>query len=148
MVACDNCSVLMKKCVQCRTPIEEMIPFIVACGGKGNVAKVEEVCKLVKFSDLSIIIDCFSTIQLTKAIETVEISKDKAVHHGVNNAGNDVAMNNSSGAVVVAAGVSGSQKQATTINNIKVHEVQKLQQQLQDMKEQVCVRFNYNGLKE
>ena len=30
-----DCALLMKKCVQCRESIEESIPFIVCCGGKG-----------------------------------------------------------------------------------------------------------------
>ncbi|XP_069941294.1 E3 ubiquitin-protein ligase mib1 isoform X2 [Cherax quadricarinatus] len=34
MCACDNCASLMKKCVQCRGVIEKQIPFIVCCGGQ------------------------------------------------------------------------------------------------------------------
>ena len=30
-----DCASLMKKCVQCRNAIEESVPFIVCCGGKG-----------------------------------------------------------------------------------------------------------------
>lgn len=30
-----DCASLMKKCVQCRNQIEESLPFIVCCGGKG-----------------------------------------------------------------------------------------------------------------
>lgn len=40
MVACENCSAIMKKCVQCRTQIEEMVPMAVCCGGQGVVSKV------------------------------------------------------------------------------------------------------------
>jgi E3 ubiquitin-protein ligase mind-bomb len=37
MVACENCAPIMKKCVECRTPIEEAMSFNVCCGGKvGN----------------------------------------------------------------------------------------------------------------
>ena len=37
MVACENCAKLMKKCVECRTPIDCQVPFKVCCGGKiGN----------------------------------------------------------------------------------------------------------------
>ena len=28
-----GCGALMKKCVQCRSSIEKMVPFIVCCGG-------------------------------------------------------------------------------------------------------------------
>ena len=34
MVACENCASVMKKCVECRSPIEEAIPFAVCCGAK------------------------------------------------------------------------------------------------------------------
>ena len=37
LVACESCAAIMKKCVECRTPIQETIPFNVCCGGKiGN----------------------------------------------------------------------------------------------------------------
>jgi E3 ubiquitin-protein ligase mind-bomb len=35
MCACDSCGALMKKCVQCRAQIDQMVPFIVCCGGIG-----------------------------------------------------------------------------------------------------------------
>ena len=34
LVACASCAAIMKKCVQCRTPIEKAVPLTVACGGK------------------------------------------------------------------------------------------------------------------
>ena len=34
MVACENCASVMKKCVECRSVIEEKVPFYVCCGGK------------------------------------------------------------------------------------------------------------------
>ena len=34
MVACESCASIMKKCVECRTEIQEKIPFNVCCGGK------------------------------------------------------------------------------------------------------------------
>merc|ERR1712029_968789 len=37
MVACDSCARLMKKCVHCRTPIQDTVPYKACCGGKiGN----------------------------------------------------------------------------------------------------------------
>ena len=38
MCACDTCGSLMKKCVQCRTTIEHVTPFIVCCGGSAPPA--------------------------------------------------------------------------------------------------------------
>ena len=41
MVACENCAKLMKKCVECRTPIDCQVPFKVCCGGKiGNTYSI------------------------------------------------------------------------------------------------------------
>ena len=34
MVACENCAPVMKKCVECRSVIEEKVSFYVCCGGK------------------------------------------------------------------------------------------------------------------
>lgn len=58
----------------------------------------------------------------------------------VNKAGHGVAMNNS---VAATPGTSSTAAKPTNVNNI--HDVQKLQQQLQDIKEQVSVecRFFY-----
>jgi E3 ubiquitin-protein ligase mind-bomb len=41
MVSCDNCAPIMKKCVQCRTSIEQMISFSVCCGSTGTIAKID-----------------------------------------------------------------------------------------------------------
>ncbi|KAM6948875.1 E3 ubiquitin-protein ligase mib1 isoform 4-T4 [Aplochiton taeniatus] len=35
MCACENCAGLMKKCVQCRAVVERRTPFVMCCGGKG-----------------------------------------------------------------------------------------------------------------
>ncbi|XP_011485323.1 E3 ubiquitin-protein ligase MIB1 isoform X1 [Oryzias latipes] len=35
MCACENCASLMKKCVQCRAVVERRTPFVLCCGGKG-----------------------------------------------------------------------------------------------------------------
>ncbi|XP_076048174.1 E3 ubiquitin-protein ligase MIB1-like isoform X2 [Oratosquilla oratoria] len=43
MCACDNCAALMKKCVQCRAVIDRFIPFIVCCGGQGECAPPSNV---------------------------------------------------------------------------------------------------------
>ena len=34
MVTCETCAHVMKKCVECRSPIEEKVPFFICCGGK------------------------------------------------------------------------------------------------------------------
>jgi len=40
MVSCTACAAVMKRCVECRDPIEDKMPFFVCCGGKqGNKDK-------------------------------------------------------------------------------------------------------------
>ena len=34
MVTCETCAHVMKKCVECRSVIEDKVPFYVCCGGK------------------------------------------------------------------------------------------------------------------
>lgn len=41
MCACDSCASLMKKCVQCRSPIERRVSFNVCCGGKDKPIKLQ-----------------------------------------------------------------------------------------------------------
>lgn len=36
IVACESCACLMKRCVQCRSSVESMVPFTVCCGGQGK----------------------------------------------------------------------------------------------------------------
>ena len=37
LVTCDCCAPIMKKCVECRAPVTEQVSFLVCCGGKmGN----------------------------------------------------------------------------------------------------------------
>ena len=41
MCACESCATLMKKCVQCRTQIQHMVPLSMCCGGGGDVTYVK-----------------------------------------------------------------------------------------------------------
>lgn len=68
MVACDHCAPIMKKCVQCRTAIEQMVPFKVCCGSNGTIAKV-----LHNIDDHK---------------------KDAQILQGLNNNGHNINMNN------------------------------------------------------
>jgi len=43
MCACESCAALMKKCVQCRFTIEQIIPFSVCCGGSNGQPKTANV---------------------------------------------------------------------------------------------------------
>lgn len=142
MVACENCSTIMKKCVQCRTQIEEMVPFAVCCGGHGTVAKVSTG----------------AGDDVVAASMTTTTTATTAAAQGVNNSGIvSVVMNNRVPATPVAGGSSataqnvggGGKGLARNPSNISVNnnfnDVQKLQQELQDIKEQVIIG-NKNSL--
>lgn len=127
MVACDSCASIMKKCVECRTQIEQMVPLNVCCGGQGTIAKIGP---------------------------NIEDNKNETMPLGVNQTGHGVVMNNqissannsqSNSAITTPAAVSSgtttnnSAVATTTVNQLD--DVQKLQQQLQDIKEQVNFFF-------
>jgi E3 ubiquitin-protein ligase mind-bomb len=44
MCACDGCAALMKKCVQCRSQIDRVIPYVVCCG-LNNQASLSPGCR-------------------------------------------------------------------------------------------------------
>lgn len=44
MCACDGCAALMKKCVQCRSQIDRVIPYVVCCG-LNNPATLSPGCR-------------------------------------------------------------------------------------------------------
>lgn len=125
MVACDSCASIMKKCVECRTQIEQMVPLNVCCGGQGTIAKIGP---------------------------NIEDNKNETMPLGVNQTGHGVVMNNqissannsqSNSAITTPAAVSSGTTSnntvvaTTTVNQLD--DVQKLQQQLQDIKEQVTI---------
>ncbi|XP_063237015.1 E3 ubiquitin-protein ligase MIB1 isoform X2 [Bacillus rossius redtenbacheri] len=43
MCACEGCAALMKKCVQCRAPIDHMVPFVVCCWSVNNSRIIPDV---------------------------------------------------------------------------------------------------------
>lgn len=128
MVSCTNCSTIMKKCVQCRTQIEEMVPFNVCCSGEGSSSKVRKLFLIY----LTLKRPNVSYFLVMKVTATVDDKMETDETLCVNKAGHGVAMNNS---VAATPSTSTSAAKPTNVNNI--HDVQKLQQQLQDIKEQV-----------
>lgn len=99
MCACESCSQIMKKCVTCRSQIEQMVPIAVCAGGLGTISEVEA--------------------DIEEEIEKPSTSEPPAVIQGpiMNNGGRD------------------------TVNS---NDIQKLQQQLQDIKEQVSLNVYFN----
>lgn len=122
MVACESCYSIMKKCVECRTPIEETVPLNVCCGGEGKGSKVGPN------SD----------------------EKYETILEGVNNSGHGVAMNNTTPPESLQNKVATTNMSpnnntiagnGTSNSNVSLNHIQKLQQQLRDIREQVNLRI-------
>lgn len=108
----------MKKCVECRTPIEETVPLNVCCGGEGKASKVGPNAD----------------------------EKYETILEGVNNSGHGVAMNNTTPPESLQNKLTPTNMSpnnnttaATGNANVSLNHIQKLQQQLRDIREQVNI---------
>lgn len=161
MVACENCSSLMKKCVLCRTQIEEIMPYSLCCGGEGSIEKVFD-------ENISTISSLFMQKSRTNQVHNPNMHNDNekpqamlAAGGGINTSGHGVAMNNTvtttpngnatqqvqaqNNLLAAAANATGNSVMVapSNVNNFQMDDVQKLKQQLQDIKEQVGGFENY-----
>lgn len=161
MVSCENCAPIMKKCVECRTPIESMVPWIVCCGGKAGGAAAAVAA--TNANSLAKTPFTANDVNCATGDGPVKVGVNGA--GGINKCGQGVSMNNASRGVTPSAGggtafnlttnAFGSNHSNTNNNNCNLAsggdagaavsgpsnlqtaaDVQKLQQQLQDMKEQ------------
>lgn len=117
MCACDGCAALMKKCVQCRSQIDRVIPYVVCCGLNNQV---------------SLSPGCRSPINADHTTGTVtgqQLLRGGPVGVGV------------TGGLAAGAVGAAPHEQGPLMNNgcrdNSNTDIQKLQQQLQDIKEQV-----------
>ncbi|XP_053689884.1 E3 ubiquitin-protein ligase mind-bomb isoform X2 [Sabethes cyaneus] len=141
MVACDNCAQIMKKCVQCRTQIDQKVPLSVCSGGPGQIITVQH-----------------------QRDEKKDQTGNQTLLQGMNKSGHGVAMNNTTSPNVST--VSGTPTALNTTKNIsnggvapsnltlrddmqklRPDDVQKLQQQLQDIKEQTMCPVCFDRIK-
>lgn len=164
MVSCENCAPIMKKCVECRTPIEQMVPWIVCCGGKGaavGAAAATNANTLVKtpFSANDVncatgdgpakvglgvgINKCGQGVSMNNAARGVVTpsagSGGTAFNLSSTNAigNNNNCKNTAAGGGSVTDGDAGASAASGPSNlQTATTDVQKLQQQLQDIKEQ------------
>uniref|UniRef100_A0A182TEU4 RING-type domain-containing protein n=1 Tax=Anopheles melas TaxID=34690 RepID=A0A182TEU4_9DIPT len=161
MVACEHCAPIMKKCVQCRTQLEQMVPLSVCSGGQGSVINIQHPVEDGKKD-------------LLHNHNASQQQQQQQLLQGTNKAGLGVAMNNTmspnasalaagSGSGGVALGNNGqavggagsstgsSNTNASLIvspNNLNlVDDFQKLQQQLQDIKEQTMCPVCFDRIK-
>ncbi len=125
MVACDTCAGIMKKCVECRTTIDEVVPYRVCCGGKiGN-------------RDVGI------KPTNTGGDATASAAAGSDVGGGLSAAMASVDLSSVAGGVsgATSGGTASGHDNVATMNNggkdTSKADVQKLQEQLNDIKEQV-----------
>lgn len=163
MVACEHCSALMKKCVLCRTQIDEMSSFSLCCGGTGTAEKVSFGSAAVagasainlsssneaeKFMEPA---SCVNTSGHNVAMNNTVVTPvaggvgNNNVNNCIGNGNNQLnSQNNLLAAAAVAnvnnMGASGMLA-PSNVNNFQMDDVQKLKQQLQDIKEQVSNRL-------
>lgn len=113
MVACEGCSAIMKKCVECRANIDEVVPFNVCCGGKvGNLQQQANKIGL--------------EASVATAAKTIS-----------NAAAAAAASSSSSSSAQNPAAVDSSIMMNNGNKDTTNTDVQKLQEQLNDIKEQV-----------
>ncbi|XP_052862143.1 E3 ubiquitin-protein ligase mind-bomb isoform X2 [Anopheles cruzii] len=156
MVACEHCAPIMKKCVQCRTQLEQMVPLSVCSGGPGNVINIQHHADDGKKDHLH-----------HNATAQQQQQHQQHLLQGTNKAGYGVAMNNTMSpntSAMVTTNLNATATALTTTNNTGVaggvagsgvapnnlnlaDDVQKLQQQLQDIKEATMCPVCFDRIK-
>jgi E3 ubiquitin-protein ligase mind-bomb len=168
MVACDHCAPIMKKCVQCRTAIEQMVPFKVCCGSTGTIAKVLHNNEEHNKKDAQILTgtnhnghninmnNCnsnnkFSVMATPSSSSTAQStynnlnSMNSNLHSNNLHTSNLTAPSNANNAPSNSAASSTKPQEPTNVNLFD--DVQKLQQQLQDIKEQTMCPVCFDRIK-
>ncbi|XP_070396525.1 E3 ubiquitin-protein ligase MIB1 isoform X1 [Dermacentor albipictus] len=147
MCACEGCAALMKKCVQCRAQIDKVVPFIVCCGGTAT--------KLLDFGAQEAFIgQDFAVATKSLGAEETETKKKVVNLRGpmtksdipLNISKFPVDKNDNSHSASIRPGGPGPLMNNGAHDNT-VHDFQKLQQQLQDIKEQTMCPVCLDRLK-
>ncbi|KAH8399447.1 hypothetical protein KR215_010608 [Drosophila sulfurigaster] len=154
MVACEHCSALMKKCVLCRTQIDEMLSFTLCCGGNGTAEKVSiagTACLTVS-EDKFIEPPCVNTSGHSVAMNnTVVTPVAGGGNNSTNNGSNQLNSQNNLLAAAAAANINNAPATGmlapSNVNNFQMDDVQKLKQQLQDIKEQTMCPVCFDRIK-
>lgn len=174
LVACDHCAPIMKKCVQCRTAVEQMVPFNVCCGSTGNAAKVlhnnvDEHKKdaqilqgtnhnghNINMNNCSSINNKFSVMATPSSSSSAQstynnlnsnLHNNNLVHNSNLNASSNANANpnNFASNITPAASTAKPQEQEQNVNLFD--DMQKLQQQLQDIKDQTMCPVCFDRIK-
>ncbi|XP_045135412.1 E3 ubiquitin-protein ligase MIB1-like isoform X2 [Portunus trituberculatus] len=145
MCACDNCASLMKKCVQCRGVIEKQIPFIVCCGGQAPASNLPGVIHTNNNSNSG----------GSSSSSGGASAGNSSVAAGAGTSASGSNNNTTAGHLAVSgsgtAGVSVPGPTGPLMNNgsrdMSSADLQKLQQQLHDIKEQTMCPVCLDRLK-
>ncbi|XP_059226620.1 E3 ubiquitin-protein ligase mind-bomb isoform X2 [Stomoxys calcitrans] len=141
MVACSNCSSLMKKCVLCRTQIDEMMPYSLCCGGESSIEKVQNpnAHNENEKPQGMLVSGCgINTSGHGVAMNNTVTTTPNGNNNHVQAQNNILTANNTANSVLLAP---------SNVNNFQVDDVQKLKQQLQDIKEQTMCPVCFDRMK-
>lgn len=169
MVACDSCAPIMKKCVQCRTELQQMIPFSVCCGASsGTISKlvhsnnfddhqkVKDILQgtnhnghNINMNNCSSINNKFNLLAPPPTTSTAQSTYNNLSSSGMHSNNLNISNNNNSSAT--SSGSKSEQQPSSSqqpdFNVNLLDDMQKLQQQLQDIKEQTMCPVCFDRIK-
>ncbi|PAA50284.1 hypothetical protein BOX15_Mlig014167g1 [Macrostomum lignano] len=140
MCACEGCAGLMKKCVQCRQPIQESVPYGVCCA--------EHLFGIEKSAAGS----TSAAAASNSSSSAVSSSTAAAVSAALNSATASASTSQPAAAAAAAAGPPRNRQQGMMNNGqpdqtATLREMQKIQQQLLDIREQTSCPVCLDRLK-
>ncbi|XP_008212555.1 E3 ubiquitin-protein ligase MIB1 isoform X1 [Nasonia vitripennis] len=154
MCACDSCASLMKKCVQCRAQILHMLPLTMCCGGAGDVTYVKgcNATAAAALAELKGSQDPEDEKLTANNTTPAQLLSPREVQSNQQQASSTSATsNNPSQQPQPQQQPAQQQPEGTLMNNgsrdTSHSDIQKLQQQLQDIKEQTMCPVCLDRLK-
>ncbi|XP_003424076.1 E3 ubiquitin-protein ligase MIB1 isoform X2 [Nasonia vitripennis] len=153
MCACDSCASLMKKCVQCRAQILHMLPLTMCCGGAGDVTYVKGCnATAAALAELKGSQDPEDEKLTANNTTPAQLLSPREVQSNQQQASSTSATsNNPSQQPQPQQQPAQQQPEGTLMNNgsrdTSHSDIQKLQQQLQDIKEQTMCPVCLDRLK-
>lgn len=167
MVACDHCAPIMKKCVQCRTAIEQMVPLKVCCGSTGTISKIvhsddhrkdAQILQGTNHNGHNINMNNCNSINNNKLNVTATPSSSTTAQSTYNNLNTNNLHNNNlmhssnlsapNNNNIASTSTTASSKPTDPEYNVNMFDdMQKLQQQLQDIKEQTMCPVCFDRIK-
>lgn len=171
MVACESCAPIMKKCVQCRTELQQMVPFSICCGATGTIAKVvhsnnfedhhkgKDMLQGTNHNGHNINMNnCNSINNKFNLLATPSTSSAQSTYNNLNSGmhNNNLNISNNSNATAATTSSKSLEHQSTSSEQQPqqsqtdinlLDDMQKLQQQLQDIKEQTMCPVCFDRIK-